>query len=395
MLDMEQAALKLTDSNLMLDGDYRTEEVVTQLPTGGLGVSYKSLNHDPKVVWLTSNLTPSPKDHYWSSNCHYDKLRIRIAVEVDAVKWTDWVKGFPTRDLNYQKGLIASGGDYKSWYVYEQEIPIGSWEDVTDTATGERIYERLDPNAPVTKDDVAWAASLKPKLGLKATDPAYVFNVNTLEKAVDFSFENCELHPNQTWKEALEECGAFERDHLFVFKPYAGVYGMEKTVKAFALIREDNGFNIKFVSRDETVHTVCADIPATNAIDIIDSQEEGCKRSSFLSLAVACLSFLKTRFAYVEKRSCKGLATSKPHAPKTPTDIFVAIYRRPERIEKKLRERAAKEGRKLLYEQPVPGYWRNQYYASTKSHARIFVKDYTRGPKGVPDLRNRIYKAVR
>jgi predicted P-loop ATPase len=130
--------------------------------------------------------------------------------------------------------------------------------------------------------------------------------------------------------------------------------------------------------------------------------------AQFVLFYLSMMSFLSTTYVVQEKRKTGNGPVSLPRGQRRATvesNISVAILRRPEKVAKQIqqrvREQMERDGKKwaLDHEVSVSGHWRNQYYRSTKTHARIWISDHRRGPEGIEaspkPAKQKVIKAVR
>lgn len=103
---------------------------------------------EPRVVWLLDQpeATGGNSMHHGLSDI---KRRIRIEVDVPAIKWTNWV---PARkmDPDWRETLIRVGGGPEAadhWYVLPGPIRANRWRSIVDMATGLELPR--DPVAAV------------------------------------------------------------------------------------------------------------------------------------------------------------------------------------------------------------------------------------------------------
>lgn len=84
------------------------------------------------VVWLLDQPDPHDAPHGLVGSV-FDKRAVRITVQVNAERWTDWVKRQPRYDAQQAAILVRTGGGPEAashWWVTEQAIPRENWLEV-------------------------------------------------------------------------------------------------------------------------------------------------------------------------------------------------------------------------------------------------------------------------
>lgn len=437
----EAGFLKLTDSNLMKGREtmgeiaeaYMLDERTLQtMPDGTVGVNHVSTLGEEKVIHLTRNPARSSTELLWATgnpNVAVDKTRVRIAVDVpdeDVHLWEPWHDRMGGSQL-FKGSLKRSGGDWKSWFVCEREIPRAEWAEVVDLDTGRVLYRRHVDDAPVTKADVQRALELLYWLDMQGT-PVVIMNHRA---SVGSAF-----HMSDYSAPMRVEPSVF-KDQVFVYlEPEPGV--SDPSVFAVAAA-------YRFYDVDGTLQADVKTIVSKSAAPLAEQRwqdlqvvvSEGIKvaaggelilstykRGSYMKgqpqygeqahvphftmFYLSMTAFLGTTYVVQEKRKAAKGPVQQPRGVRSQSgesDISVAILRRPEKVaakvQKRIREQMARDGRTwaLDHEVSVNGHWRNQFYRSTGTHARIWIDGHKRGPEGIEAQprppKQKVIKAVR
>lgn len=432
--------LKLTDSNLMRGRETResitegymldTREVVP-LPDGRFGINHISTLDEEKVVHLTRNPNRSSTELLWAGGQHtaYDKTRIRITVEVpdeDVHVWNSWHDRQGGSKL-FKESLKATGGDWKSWFVCEREIPRAEWVEVCDLDTGRVLWRRFNDDAPVTKADVQrglemlyWAdmpgAPLVIMNHRASVGSAFHMAENEVPIRVDHSVFRDQMFLYLEPEPSFSPPGVFAVGCSYRFYEEDGVLLADvKTIvsRSAAPLSEQRWQDMSMVV-SEAIKV------AKDGELILSTYRRGSYMKGqpqfgeqahvpqFTMFYLSMVAFLGTTYVVQERRKHGREPVKTPNGTRQQrqeSEVSVVIYRRPEKvaakIQKKIREQMERDGKKWMldHEVCVSGHYRNQYYPSTGTHARIWISDHKKGPEGVPAQprveKQKVIKAVR
>lgn len=400
--------LTLTDSNLMV-GRETMEEISAayaldtrhpvQLANGKMAYNHISGVDEAKIVHLTKNPVRSPEALLWSKGAAVDKTRVRVTVDIPMIeapswsKWHDENKG----SQRMKVALTTSGGDWNSWHVCAREIPMSEWVEVVDLDTGRVLWKRPDLNQAVTKDDVTRAIELAAWVGMERARIVIFNDKSMLEFEKNFSIKRESALPIDT--------SIFE-DYFMVFMSPQSVGLKVKTLRTVLAV------SAKFTHVDGEVVGNFTQIISENRdelskqrwSDLVTVKAEQCKMTAggavlshtFANLYVNLREFLATPCAYSEsRRGPKDVQVPGRSRKRVDSNVSVVVYRKPEKVVASRLKAAGITGRKLDHRVTVSGHYRNQWYASTKNHKRIFVAEHVKGPDIAVDNKIRVIKAVR
>lgn len=114
------------------------------LKTVESNVSFSREHAGPDVVWLLDQAEPDWfEEAELGHGLYAAKRQIRIEVDVPAIRWLDWGPTATMEQLD--KAVLISGGGgieaARHWYVFPAPIRMRRWVKITDTFSGETLYD--------------------------------------------------------------------------------------------------------------------------------------------------------------------------------------------------------------------------------------------------------------